>query len=78
MSEQGNPLILIKHTAKKGDVLKEIKATHRFTNDRGRAFFGAVGHRQPNLVWFLPLCDGITWMKEPICVSGVSEINPSR
>lgn len=53
--------------------MKAIVGTHHYTDNNGHTYFGSiVGAAAHNLVWFLPLCDdGITWMKEPVCVAGV-------
>ena len=53
--------------------MKAIVGTHHYTDNNGHTYFGSiVGVSTCNLVWFLPLCDdGITWMKEPVCVAGV-------
>lgn len=58
---------------RKGNTVKAIVGTHHYTDNNGHTYFGSiVGAAACNLVWFLPLCDdGITWMKEPVCVAGV-------
>jgi len=53
--------------------VKAIVGTHHYTDNNGHTYFGSiVGAAARNFVWFLPLCDdGITWMKDPVCVAGV-------
>jgi hypothetical protein len=53
-----------------------MKPTHTYLSSTGHLYYGViVGYAYANLVYFLPLCnDNITWMKEPITVSGVREI----